>query len=41
MDLGLKTKSCVMARFGFESLEDLGFRALRKLLEDYGLMFRF
>jgi len=27
--------------FGFESLEDLGFKVLRKLLEDYGLVFRF
>jgi hypothetical protein len=41
MDLGLRTKSCVMARFGFESLEDLRFRVLGNLLEDFGLMFIF
>jgi hypothetical protein len=41
MDLGLRMEFCVMAQFGFESLEDLGFRVLGKLLEDYGLMLRF
>jgi hypothetical protein len=35
MVLGLRTKFCVMAQFGFESLEDLGIRVLKKLLEDY------
>ncbi len=30
-----------MAQFVFESLEDLRFRASRKLLEDYGLVFKF
>jgi hypothetical protein len=30
-----------MAWFGFESMEDLRFKVLGKLLEDYGLVFRF
>jgi hypothetical protein len=35
MVLGLRTKFCVVAQFGFESLEDLRIRVLRKNLEDY------
>jgi hypothetical protein len=31
MDLGSRVESCVIARFGFESLEDLGIKVLRKL----------
>jgi hypothetical protein len=41
MDLGLRIESCVMGRFGFENLEDLGIRVLGKLLEDYCLVFDF
>jgi hypothetical protein len=41
MDLGLRIEFCIMAWFGFESLKDLGFRVLDKLLEDYGLGFIF
>jgi len=41
MDLGLRTKSCVMAQFGFESFKDLKIRVLGKFLEDYCLLFRF
>jgi hypothetical protein len=36
MDLGLKTESYIMAWIWFKSLENLG-----KILEDYGLEFRF
>jgi hypothetical protein len=37
----LQTKSCLMAQFGFESLDDLRFQVLGKLLEDYDVVFRF
>jgi hypothetical protein len=39
MDLGLRIESFVMARFGFESLKDLGIKVLEKLLKDYCLVF--
>jgi hypothetical protein len=41
MDLDLQIEFCIMAWFGFESLKDLGFMVLGKLLEDYGFGFRF
>jgi hypothetical protein len=41
MDLGLKIEFCVMAWFGFESLEDLGIRVVGKLSKDYYLVFKF